>query len=117
MKDWWDLGEWSGVADYGNGVRGLDCAWCGVEDNFRVLHSVDQKHAKKAKVIQFQILQCANCGNHTLLMQSKGAHQGSRPLIGYRRIPSPLKVQKAPSHWPEDIGRYWLQAHRAAETQ
>jgi Domain of unknown function (DUF4145) len=118
MKDWWDLGEWSGVSDFGNGIHGVDCAWCGVEDNFRVVHSVDQKHAKKPKVIQFQILQCDNCGNHTLVMQSKSStHYGVHGLIGYRRIPGPLKVQKAPDNWPSDVGRYWLQAHRAAETK
>lgn len=119
MKDWWDLGEWSGVSEFTAGRLGIDCAWCGMEDNFRVLHSVDQKHATRPKTIVFQILKCANCGNHTALMRSDSSSSSGRPgkMVGFRRMPWPLKVEKAPSYWPEDIGRFWLQSHRAAESK
>ena len=33
-------------------------------------------------------------------------------LHDYRVLPWPLKLEKYPEHWPEQVGRYWLQAKR-----
>jgi hypothetical protein len=120
MKDWWELGSWSGSHDRGNGAFGLTCGWCEAEDNFRILHSVSQKHSTSEKILTFQILQCAKCANHTVIMKSdgtRGSFRAPEKIIGYRRIPWSLSVTEAPKHWPEDIRRYWLQSHRTAETK
>lgn len=34
------------------------------------------------------------------------------PLHNYEVLPWPLKLEKYPDHWPEAVGRYWLQARR-----
>ncbi|MDH4035192.1 MAG: DUF4145 domain-containing protein, partial [candidate division Zixibacteria bacterium] len=31
----------------------------------------------------------------------------------YRVLPWPLKYEKYPEHWPDEVGRFWLQAKRS----
>ena len=38
---------------------------------------------------------------------------GGGGLHGFRVLPWPLQYEKFPDHWPEDIGRYWLQSKRS----
>ena len=35
-------------------------------------------------------------------------------LHDFRVLPRPIRLEKFPRHWPEPVGRYWLQAHRSA---
>jgi hypothetical protein len=35
----------------------------------------------------------------------------------YQVLPWPLKLETFPRHWPEQIGRFWLQAHRNLRDQ
>ena len=34
-------------------------------------------------------------------------------LHGFRTLPWPLRRERIPEHWPEPVGRFWLQAHRS----
>jgi hypothetical protein len=38
-------------------------------------------------------------------------------LHDYRQVPWPKQIARFPKHWPEDIGRNWLQAHRSIDGQ
>jgi hypothetical protein len=113
MDSWWDLGEWSGHSSLNMLYFDMECAYCGHRKDYEVVSSFEKSRADGRKKLLFQTLQCGNCANYTLLLRS----DGSSGLIGHRRIPYPLKVSSAPSHWPDDVGRYWIQARRSIETE
>ncbi len=34
-------------------------------------------------------------------------------LHNFRILPWPIRVEEHPEHWPDDVGRFWIQAHRS----
>lgn len=34
-------------------------------------------------------------------------------MHNYQQLPWPIRIDQAPDHWPEAVGRYWVQAHRS----
>jgi hypothetical protein len=34
-------------------------------------------------------------------------------LHSYRVLPWPMRIEKHPDEWPENVGRFWVQAHRS----
>lgn len=103
---WWDLGEWSGYR--GNIVHQITCAFCEEKGNFEVVNHVEKKKSGSNKVLNYDTLRCGNCSNFVMAFWS----EGSSGLFGYEAVPWPKKYTKAPEHWPNDIGRYWLQAKK-----
>lgn len=47
-----------------------------------------------------------------MVLWSATEHSYSNGIHDYRVLPWPLKYDKYPEHWPDDIGRFWLQAKR-----
>jgi len=107
MDSWWQLGEWSGSRGNDLAIYQIECPFCGEQGNFSIEHHAEKKKPNGHKVLNFDTLKCGSCASFVLVFWSAG--QG---LHGYRVLPWPLKIDKYPQHWPEAVGRYWLQAKR-----
>ena len=113
MKSWWDLGEWSG--NHGNelALSGITCPFCQECGNFSFEHRAEKKKSNATKVLHFDTLKCGNCTGYVMVLWS--ASQFGTGLTGmhaFRVLPWPIRLEKFPRHWPEPVGRFWLQAHR-----
>lgn len=109
-NSWWDLGEWSGHQGNKLGLYQITCPFCMERGNFAVEHHAEKKKPNGTKVLNFDTLKCGNCAGYVMVFWSaSGDHSG---MHGYRVLPWPLKLDSFPKHWPEQIGRFWLQAHR-----
>jgi hypothetical protein len=108
MNSWWDLGEWSGNRGKDLSTYNIECPFCSERGNFDTEHHVEKKQANGSKVLNFDTLKCGNCASYVMVFWSAGSS-----LHSYKVLPWPLnKLEKYPDHWPEAVGRYWLQAKR-----
>lgn len=115
MKSWWDLGEWSGNRGNEFDVSNLTCAFCGERGNFGLEHHAVKRKANGRKTLNFDTYRCGNCAGYALVLWSAAQFAGGLGgLHDFRALPWPLRLNDAPEHWPEPLGRYWLQAHRTA---
>lgn len=106
MESWWDLGEHSGHHGTHLATYNISCGFCRESGNFAQHHHIEKKNAS-GKVLNYDTLRCENCGNFTMVFWSAGSGLHDR-----RVVPWPLKYEKYPDAWPEDVGRFWLQAKR-----
>jgi hypothetical protein len=117
MSSWWDLGEWSGYAGDKLATYQIPCAFCGEKGNFKtVQHLVQQKSDPIPKALNYDTLQCGQCGNYMFAFWSASSHgHGSGATHDYRVLPSYLSTTSYPKHWPSDVGHRWLEARRSIE--
>jgi len=108
---WWDLGEWSGFSGNTLDLRDLVCAFCNERGQFVVEHHAEKKRPNGRKVLNFDTLRCSNCSNFALAFWSASSDYGSG-MHDRKVVPWALNVSSYPKHWPDDVGRFWLQAHR-----
>lgn len=115
--DWWDLGEWSGFPGHVLATHQIPCAFCGAVGNFgTVQHLERQKPGSSRKVLNYDTLQCGNCGNFMFAFWSAAEHShGSGAAHDYKVLPWHQSTTTYPKHWPEDVGRYWVEARRSIE--
>jgi hypothetical protein len=108
MDSWWELGEASGYDGTDLALWRINCPFCPARGNFEVEHHVEKKRPNGDKVLNYDTLRCGNCGNYAMVFWSAGeeAHD-------YRMVPWPRRWGKYPDHWPDDLGRFWLQAKRS----
>ena len=76
--------------------------------NFKVAFHAEKKKPNGNKKLNFDTLECGNCRGYVMCLWS-----GSHRLHDYRVLPWLIRVEKYPEHWPEQVGRFWLQAHRS----
>lgn len=112
MWSWWDLGDGSGYRSLQEILLLMECGYCGCSGNYELIDGREKLKPGGGKSLNYQLLCCGNCGNYTMMMYNSNSGSG---LVDYRRIPHPLKTTKAPKEWPEDVGRYWVQARRNVE--
>lgn len=108
MDSWWDLGEWSGQMGEELALYGITCPFCMERGNFKVAFHAEKKKASSHKKLNFDTLECGNCKGYVMCLWSAG-HR----LHSYRVLPWPIRIEKHPEHWPEHVGRFWIQAHRS----
>lgn len=107
---WWDLGEWSGQSGSELALYQITCPFCTERGNFAVEHHAEKKKPNGRKVLNFDTLKCGNCASYVMVLWSASSdHSGHHD---YRVLPWPRKVESFPKHWPDQVGRFWLQAHR-----
>ena len=58
------------------------------------------------KRLNFDTYQCGNCAGYVMVLWS-----ASRQLHDFRVLPWPLKQRKPPKEFPDQVARYWIQAH------
>lgn len=113
MDSWWDFGEGGGYDGAELATYRISCPFCFERGNFGVAHHEEKKKPNGRKVLNFDTLVCGSCANYVLVFWSTGEFPSSRPLHEYRTLPWARKLDKFPDYWPEEVGRFWLQAHRS----
>ncbi len=108
MDSWWSLGEWSGFAGSKLALYKITCPFCSEQGKFSTEFHAEKKQPNGAKVLNFDTLKCGNCASFVQVFWS-----ASHDHHDFRVQPWPLKYEKAPDHYPEDVGRYWLQAKKS----
>lgn len=108
MDSWWQLGEWSGYDGNNLAMWRITCPFCMESGNFQVAFHAEKKKSNDRKTLNFDTLQCGNCNGYVMCLWSAGDR-----LHSFQVLPWPLKFEKFPEHWPESVGRYWLQAKRS----
>lgn len=107
MDSWWSLGEWSGYEGTKLALYRITCPFCMETGNFSTEFHGTKKQPNGSKIINFDTLKCGNCSSFVQVLWSAGD-----TVHDYRVQPWPLKIDRAPEHYPEAIGRFWLQAKR-----
>lgn len=110
MESWWTLGEGSGHSGDELAVYQITCPFCMEQGNFDTVFHAEKKHSRDSKKLNFDTLECGNCKGYVMVLWSASSRGGSHGIHAYRVLPWPLKFEKYPEHWPEAIGRYWIQA-------
>jgi len=109
-KGWWSLGENSGYEGDELSLFRIECGFCGEQGNWELAHHLERNNKKKK--LNYDIYKCITCGNLTMVFWSGGGR-----LHDYKQVPWPLNSTRWPEHWPDEIGRYWLQAQRSIESE
>jgi hypothetical protein len=112
MDSWWQLGEGSGYRGEELALYQITCPFCMERGNFKTAFHVEKKKPNSEKKLNFDTLECGNCKGYVMVLWSASEHGYGRGVHDYDVLPWPLKIEKYPEHWPEAIGRYWLQAKR-----
>lgn len=107
MESWWSLGEWHGYEGSDLSVYKITCPFCFEDGNFKTVFHAEKKKSNSDKKLNFDTLECGNCKGYVMVLWS-----ASGRLHDYKVLPWPLRLEKFPEHWPEEVGRYWLQAKR-----
>jgi hypothetical protein len=108
-RGWWSLGEYSGYEGQKLALWSIECGFCGEEGNWELSHHQERANKEKKK-LNYDTYKCVACGNLTMVFWSAGDR-----LHSYRQVPWPQKTTSFPKHWPAEVGRYWMQAHRSLE--
>jgi hypothetical protein len=81
--------------------------------NFKTAFHAEKKKSQSEKKLNFDTLECGNCKGYVMVLWSaSGSGIGRGGLHNYEVLPWPLQFDTYPEHWPEAIGRFWLQAKR-----
>lgn len=116
MDSWWRLGEGMGQRGGELAVHQITCAFCLERGNFRVEHHAELKKPNGTKRLNFDTLQCGRCTAYVLVLWSASEHFVRQGLHDYRVLPWPLTFEESPEHWPQAVGRFWLQAQRSLQS-
>lgn len=109
-KSWWDLGEGYGRRGEELQTYELTCPFCEEAGNFSLAHRAQKKKPNERKILNFDTYKCGSCAGFVMVLWSASSSGG---LYDFRVLPWPRKLTKYPEHWPETVGRFWLQAHRS----
>jgi hypothetical protein len=115
MESWWELGEGIGAHGSKLALHSITCAFCGENGNFeRVFHG-EKKKSNSDKRLNFDVYACGNCAGLVHVLWSASEWGGG--LHDFRVLPWPIGKREAPQHWPNNIKRYWVQAHDTAASE
>ena len=112
MDSWWQLGEGYGQHGEKLAVYQITCPFCMERGNFKTVFHAEKKKPNSDKKLNFDTLECGNCAGYVMVLWSASEYGHGRGLHNYEVLPWPLKFEQYPEHWPEAVGRYWLQAKR-----
>lgn len=110
MDSWWQLGEDHGLGGEDLAVDQIICPFCMERGNFKTAFHAEKKKPNSDKKLNFDTLECGNCAGYVMVLWSASERGYGSGLHGSKVLPWPLKFEKYPEHWPEAVGRYWLQA-------
>lgn len=110
MDSWWDLGQWSGYRGSELALYDITCAFCSERGRLARHHHVER--ASGNRKLNYDILRCDSCGNFAMAVWAASGNMHDRRIIPY-----PLRAERFPDTWPDDVGRFWLQAKRAQADQ
>lgn len=108
---WWSLGEGGGYSGSRLELHRITCPFCGQRGNFSTAHHAEKVKANSSKRLNFDTLKCENCAGYVMCLWSAAEYGGG--LHAFKVLPWPTRVDTHPEEWPEQVGRYWIQAHRS----
>ena len=111
MESWWDLGEWAGYNGNKLALYKITCPFCLESGNFKTAFHAEKKKPNGSKALNFDTLECGNCKGYVMVLWSATEMVG-RGMHDFTVLPWPLKFSEYPEHWPEEVGRFWLQAKK-----
>lgn len=118
MKSWWQLGEGYGYNGSTFKVYRLQCPFCYEEGNFELVFHSEKKKPNSSKKLNFDVYKCSNCVGYVHVLWSAGEYgHGSDNLYNYKVLPWVIGELKAPEHWPKNVQRFWLQAHKSIKNE
>ena len=106
---WWELGE-SGYDGGDLRLFRITCAFCEHMGNFECVYHAQKQNPRSGKTLNFDTFKCGNCAGYVMVLWS--ANEGDARRHDYRVLPWPLELKNYPEYWPDEIGRYWLQAKK-----
>jgi hypothetical protein len=116
MTSWWDLGEGSGYHGETLAVHQIVCPFCMVQGNFATAFHAEKKNPRSGKTLNFDTLKCGNCTGYVMVLWSAGLNRFDG-THDYKVLPWPMRMEKHPDYWPEQVGRLWLQARRSLKDE
>jgi len=117
MDSWWQLGEGSGYRGEELAVYQITCPFCMERGNFTTVFHAEKKKPNSDKKLNFDTLECGNCRGYVMVLWSASEYGYGRGMHDYYVLPGPLKLGEYPKHWPDQVGRYWLQAKRSLKEE
>lgn len=112
-SSWWQLGEGYGYPGSELQVSHVTCPFCMETGKFSLAYHAEKRKPNSDKVLNFDTLRCESCAGFVMVMWSASEHGFMNSLWDFKVLPWPMRLDKFPEHWPADVGRYWLQAHRS----
>ena len=114
MASWWDLGEHSGFSGNQLAIDRIICAFCNERGGFTVEHHAEKRKPNAGKRLNFDTLKCGSCGGYVLVLWSATSMPiDLQGLHNFEVLPWPQSIDEYPTHWPEPVGRHWMQAQRS----
>src|SRR6516162_257460 len=113
MESWWELGEWSGHSGNTLEVWRLTCPFCEEEGNFGLAYHAEKKKASSTKKLNFDLYQCRNCMAYVHVFWSAAEHSIGHSIYDFMVLPWPIGKAKPLDNWPDDVQRFWSQAHES----
>lgn len=110
MSSWWSFAENNGYRGKALALHRITCPFCEERGNFSTEYHAEKKKPNGRKILNFDTLQCGRCASYVQVFWS-AAEDGSG-IHNYKVQPWSLKLDHYPKHWPEDVGRCWLQGKR-----
>jgi len=84
---------------------------------FALEHRAVKKKPNSSKALFFDTFKCGNCAGYVMVLWSASEFGSFDGLYDFHVLPWPMRLEQFPDHWPEAVGRYWLQAHRSAKDE
>lgn len=109
---WWNLGEGAGHRGDTLELYRITCPFCMESGNFTFEYHAEKRKANSEERLNFDTLKCGSCGGYVMCLWSSSGLGWGGGLYDYKVLPWPQRVSKHPEEWPENVGRFWVQAHR-----
>ena len=115
MDSWWSLGEGYGYRGDTLSLYQIQCPFCLEKGNFELEHHAEKKKPNYGKKLNFDTYKCGNCAGYVMVLWSASEYGGG--LHNYQVLPWAIGKLKAPEYWPEEVQRFWLQAHESVKNE
>jgi hypothetical protein len=116
---WWQLGEGHGHDGRDLALYSIECAFCHERGNWQNVFHADKRKPGSDKKLNFDVYKCANCAGYVHVLWS--ASEGALMMHGihdFKVLPWPLSDKPKPTaHWPQQVQRFWTQAHQSANRE
>jgi len=114
-NNWWGLGEGYGNRGSELALYQVQCPFCLEEGNFALEHHAEKKKPNSSKKLNFDTYKCGNCAGYVMVLWSASEFGGG--LHNFKVLPWVVGKIEAPKYWPEEVQRFWLQAHESVKNE
>jgi len=118
MRSWWDLGEGHGYRGSTLALYQIQCPFCLEKGNFEIVFHAEKKKPNSDKKLNFDVYKCGNCAGFIHVLWSAGEYgHDYNNLHNYYVLPWVIGELEAPTHWPQKVQKFWLQAHKSIKNE